>query len=101
MKIVLPTDSEHDIDLIPRFYPTGAVVLSLYNEVTKVTTTPSNSYVLADGVWTITFTKTFAEDDKYQIKITESGVVLFRGKLLCTNQATETYKLTDGLYFYE
>lgn len=100
MKIVLPANASHDIDLIPRFYPTGAVVLSLYNEATQVTTTPSNSYVVANGVWTITFTKTFIEDDKYQIKITEGTDVVFRGKLLATAQNVQAYKLTDGYYSY-
>ena len=101
MKIVLPGTTSQNIDLIPRFYPTGAVVLSLYNESTKVTTTPSNTYAVVNGVWTITFTETFAEDDKFQIKITEGAAVVFRGKLLCTAQTLQDYKLTDGLYYYE
>tara|TARA_R110000772_G_scaffold36098_4_gene86643 strand:+ start:2976 stop:3281 length:306 start_codon:yes stop_codon:yes gene_type:complete len=101
MKIVLPANASHDIDLIPRIYPTGAIVLALYNESTKVTTTPGNTYVIANGVLTVTFTKAFAEGDKYQIKITEGAVVIFRGKLLATAQTPQAYKLTDGLYFYE
>lgn len=103
MKIVLPANSSHDIDLIPRFSVTdvSTLVLSLYNESTKVTTTPASTHATVDGVFTITFTKTFAEDDKYQIKITEAGVVLFRGKLLATAQTPQEYQLTDGLYFYE
>ena len=101
MKIVLPANSSHDVIFIPRIYPTGVVVLSLYNEATKVTTTPSNSYVIESGYLTITFTDTFAEGDKYQIKITEGTGVIFRGKLLATAQETQKYQLTDGLYYYE
>jgi len=101
MKIVLPTDSEHILQLVPRFIPYTVLVLSLYNEVTKVTTTPVNTYYENNGFLYVTFTATFAEDDKYQIKITSGTDVVYRGKLLCTAQTIQDYKLTDGLYFYE
>ena len=37
MKIVLPTDTTHEITLIPRYYPTNSASLELYNETTKET----------------------------------------------------------------
>ena len=100
MKILLPSVTAHEIDLIPRFYPTTVLVLSLYNEATKVTTTPAVTYAILNGILTISFTATVAESDKYQIKLTESGVVVFRGKILVTAQTSQSYKLTNGLYFY-
>ena len=73
MKILLPSVTAHEIDLIPRFYPTTALVLSLYNESTKVTTTPAVTYVILNGILTISFTATVAEGSKYQIKLTENS----------------------------
>tara|TARA_R110000772_G_scaffold33245_2_gene81006 strand:+ start:2117 stop:2422 length:306 start_codon:yes stop_codon:yes gene_type:complete len=100
MKILLPSVTAHEIDLIPRVYPTTALVLSLYNESTKVTTTPANTYVILNGILTISFTATVAEGSKYQIEITENSIVVFRGKVLVTSQTSQEYKLTNGLYFY-
>ena len=101
MKIVLPSDTTHNVTLIPRVYPTASVVWALYNEATKVTTTPSNTYATLNGETTVTFDSTFTEGDKYQIKMTEGADVIFRGKLLATEQTPQAYRLTNGLYFYE
>ena len=38
---------------------------------------------------------------KFQIKITEESEVLYRGKLLVTTQATQTFKASNELYYYE
>ena len=100
MKILLPSETAHEIKLIPRSYPSNALVLSLYNESTKVTTTPANTYTILKGFLTISFTQTVAENDKFQIKITEGGVVVFRGKALASAQTPQDYKLTNGLYYY-
>lgn len=101
MKIVLPADATHTLKLIPRFAPYTVLVLSLYNEATKVTTTPANTYYVSNGVLNITFSATVVEDDKYQIKITSGTDVVYRGKMLATAQTIQDFKLTDGLYFYE
>ena len=98
MKVVVTTDGTHNIDLIPREYPTGAVVLELKNEVDSVVTTVANTYVVIDGILTITFAFTFSENDKYQFKITEATTVICRDKLIATIQTPQEYKLTNGLY---
>lgn len=100
MKVVDPTVSSHDITLIPRVVPAGALTLVLFNEVTKTSTTVANSYVVNAGNLTITFTFTFVNKDKYQIKISEGSVVIYRGKILATTQTPQNYKLTDGRYTY-
>ena len=41
MKVITPTTGNTDITIIPRFYPTTAVVVSLFNEASQVTTTPA------------------------------------------------------------
>jgi len=101
MKIVLPSDTAHTIDLIPRFYPVDAVDLYLKNEATKVEAIVSSTYSIDGGVMLLNFTKDFNDGDKYQIKVTENDTVVFRGKLLATAQTPQEYKLTEGKYYYE
>ena len=102
MKIVDHNDSMHSISLIPRFYPTTGITLDLYNEGTKVdTTSVVNTYSVTNGKLTINFTFTFLENERYQMKISESTSIAYRGKILVTDQEAQDYKLTDGLYFYE
>lgn len=102
MKVITPTEGSTDITLTPRYYPSTALTVSLYNEATKVTTTPANSYSILDGYLTVTFTQTFVDKDKHQIKIVDaSNTVVYRGKSICTSQEPQDFKLTDGKYLYE
>ena len=100
MKIVDPGDTTHNITLIPRTETVNALTLVLYNEATKVSTTVANTHVLRDGNLIITFDFTFANKDKYQIKISDGSEVIYRGKILATTQIPQDYKLTDGRYTY-
>ena len=101
MKVITPTTGNTDITIIPRFYPTTAVVVSLFNEASQVTTTPAATYAILNGEMVVSFTQTFVDKDKHQIKITEGTNVVFRGKSVCTSQEPQDFKLTEGLYYYE
>ena len=101
MKVVIPTNSEHDIVLVPRYDTDGEVSLTLYNEVTKVESTPAVVQVTTNGKMTITFTFTFADKDKYQFTVKEGNEVVYRGKIVATSQTPQDFKLTDSLYYYE
>jgi hypothetical protein len=99
MKVVNPNDTEHTLQLIPRFYPTDTLVFSLYNEFTKISTDVDNIYVVTDGNLFITFDFDFEDNSKYQIKITENDEVVYRGKLIATTQTPQDYKLTNNVYY--
>jgi hypothetical protein len=99
-KVLDFNDTNHSISLVPRYYPEGAVTFELYNESTKVKTVVSNTYMITNGLFTITFDYTFENKEKYQIKLEENSIV-FRGKLLITDQNTQEYRLTKDLYYYE
>jgi len=86
MKIVSPLASSHSIKLIPRFYPYDAISFYLKKESTKVETLVSATYSIEGGVMLLDFDFTFAESEKYQIKIKQSDSVVYRGKLLATDQ---------------
>jgi len=105
LKVVNPTDVTHSITLIPRFDNFGLLTLELFNEVTKDKTIVSNIQQLVDGNLIITYDFVFADKDRFQIKITEGpdpdkDPVVYRGKLLATEQNPQDFKLDEGLYFF-
>jgi len=99
MKVVNPNDSEHTLVLIPRYYPAGAITMSLFNETTQVSEDVDNTYVITDGNLFLTFEYTFTENQKFQIKLEETEIV-YRNKLISTSQNPQEYKLTNNLYYY-
>ena len=100
MKIVNTTDTTHNISLIPRYYPDEVVTFELYNEATKEITVIENTYTIENGVFTLIFDYNFTNKEEYQIKLEENSIV-YRGKLMVTDQRTQEYKLTKDLYYYE
>jgi len=99
MIVVNPEDTTHNIVIIPRFYPTDAIVISLFNEATQQTSTPANTYSTTDGNTAIEFDYDFTENQNFQIKITEADEVVYRDKIFSTSQIPQDYKLTDNVYF--
>lgn len=100
MTVINPSTTTHTLNVVPRYYPDSALVVSLYNEATSVTTTPTNTYNITNGKLNITFTFTFVENDRHQVKITEGTNVVYRGKTITTSQEPQDYSLTNGLYIY-
>jgi len=101
MNIVNPEDTAHELFIIPRYGLPIAVVFSLYNEETQVTETITNTFSYLDGYLTVSFDYDFIENQKFQIKLTDSGVVIYRGKLMATTQDPQTFKASNELYYYE
>ena len=87
--------------LIPRYTPTNSLTFTLYNEATNESETVSNSYSVTDGKLSLMFTYTFTDRDERAFSIKETDEVVYRGKLIVTDQETQDYKETNGLYFYE
>ena len=104
MKVVLPTNTTHTIELIPRLYTYDNLILTLYNESDKVETDINlvygSSFTVSDGKLSITFDHTFVEGDKYQMKITNGTDVFYRDKIFATTQTPQDYSQTDSLYYY-
>lgn len=99
MKALSPDNTTHEISLIPRFYPAGAVVFSITKEGYNVTETVANSYSITNGVMTVTVDYTVTEGDRYSIKITEGSNVVYRGNIISTEQETQSY--TQNYLVYE
>jgi len=109
MKVINPDNSSHSIILIPRLYSLDASIdLEFYDETERTTESISTStYTVLNGYLTLTFTDaefstiTFYEDGKYQIKISDTSGIIYRGKMIASSQTEEEYKLTNGVYEYE
>ena len=99
-KVLDFNDTSHSISLIPRYYPSGEVTFELYNESNKETEVITNTYSVTNGLFTLNFDYAFENKEKYQIKLEENSIV-FRGKLVITDQNTQEYRLTKDLYYYE
>ena len=95
MKIVNPANSKHDVILIPRYYSYENIVLSFNNETIACT------HALNDGLLSVNFDYDFVENDKFKIKIKDSGEVLYSGMIFATSQDTQTFKASNELYYYE
>ena len=100
MIVVNSKNTVHTFDIIPRYYP-RAIVLELYNEVTQVSEIVNQLFVVNDGIMTVSFSYTFTEQAKYQIKLTDENGVVFRGKLIATSQTPQDYKQINNIYVYE
>jgi hypothetical protein len=122
LKILYPINTTHTITLQPRFNPSG--VFSLYFDnvnnyptdyslqdgegndlldgLTNIleVTPAQNTYTYINGVLNITFDLTVLEGDRFSLKVVEDGVVIYRGKIFCTGQDSEDYKLTKNKYIY-
>jgi len=100
MKVLLPTNTAHTIDLIPVFYPTDALSLVITKEGYNTIETVVPTYVTNYGVMSLTFDLVGVEQDRFSIKLTENDVVVYRGKLFFTAQIVEDFKLTKDTYIY-
>lgn len=97
---LLPSNTTHGFNFIPRFVPTGELILELYNEATQQFQAIENLYVYANGLATITFDLNVFEKDKFQLKISQGGDVVYRDKIFVTSQNTQEFKATKDHYYY-
>lgn len=101
MNIVNPTDTTHNLIVIPRYGSPTAIVFNLYNEETQVSEVVANTFSYLDGYLTVSFDYDFIDGQKFQIKLVDTSVVVYRGKLMATTQTPQTFKAANELYYYE
>jgi len=98
---LLPINTTHEFNFIPRFIPSSELILQLYKEETQQFQTVDNLYVYANGLATITFDLNVFENDKFQVKILQGTDVIYRDKIFVTSQNTQEFKATKDHYYYE
>jgi len=108
MKVIIPNQLEYTIELIPRYYDLPEVLtFEFYDESNRVSEyDDSNVFSVINGVLSWGFRRdqfdsiSFSEGNTIQLTISDSNEIIYRGKILCTSQTTQDFKLTDGLYTY-
>lgn len=100
MIVVDSTSENHTSKIYPRFEPSQSVIYEIYNETTREATEIPNTYTFSDGIMSISYTYTFNEGAKFQVKVTQGERVIFRGKLIAISQDTQDYNPIDGIYTY-
>ncbi len=109
MKIINPNDANHTVKLIARVKDVSTPLdFELYDESERVTESISsdtfsviNGYLIWEFASADFSTITISSNSTYQLKVSDNSVVIYRGKVFATTQATQEYKLTEGLYSYE
>ena len=101
MNVVNPNNITHELQIIPRFYPSGELVFTLYNEATQAETNVTIIYLLENGVFTFTFDFDFTDGNRFQFKILEGTEIVYRGKIIATTQETQNYLTDKNKYYYE
>ena len=99
MIVLIPTNTTHEFNFIPRFIPTSELTFELYDETLQTTETIDNLYVYANGLATMTFDLECAESQKFQLKILEGTDVIYRDKIFVTSQKTQEFKATKDHYY--
>jgi len=98
---LLPINTTHEFNFIPRFIPSDELTLQLYNETTQQFQNVDNLYVYVNGLATISFDLNVFENDKFQVKILQGVDVIYRDKIFVTSQDTQEFKATKDHYYYE
>ena len=98
--VVIPTDTTHEIKLIPRVYPSNALIVTIANEFTEAETILSNVYYVENGYMFVMFDFDFTERDNYRLTISSDSDVIYRGNLFATAQDPQDFKLSQGVYLW-
>ena len=96
--VVIPTNTTHEIRLIPRVNPSNVLIVTIVNEFTEAETILSNTYYINGGYMFVTFDHTFTERDNYRLTISSNSDVIYRGNIFATSQDPQDFKLSQGVY---
>lgn len=98
MIVLTASDTTHNIYLTPRYYNIDNThTLSIKDDDTLISVTPSVTRVLTNGYIKYTFDLTTSEGKSYDFTITDDTTtnVLHRGQFFATNQVTQDYKINE------
>ena len=101
MIVVSQNDTSHTIKVILRDPASVGVNLTLTNDITKVVSNVSSTFVAGNRDIKITFDFNFSESDSYSLYIKDdNSEVIYRDLLFATNQETQKFRLTEGKYYF-
>ncbi len=100
MNLVNPDATSHTLQIVPRYYPDGDVLIRLQNKATKGTVSITVTPLISGGYLYVTFAHIFMDRSDYSIIIEEGSDCLYRGKIFATTQYNDTqnYKISNGIF---
>jgi len=96
MIVIDSGNTTHSIYIIPRYYNIdNAHTLSIKDDATTISVTPSVARTLANGYIKYDFDLTTAEGKGYDFTISDNTTtnVIYRGQLFATAQVSQNYKI--------
>lgn len=100
MKVVSPLNTNHTIVIEPRFSIDGVISMVItkegYNTITELIPT----YNEVNAVGYLTFNLVGEEQDRFSVKVTRLGEVVYRCKLFFTEQTPQDFKLNKDTFIY-
>ena len=96
MIVIDSGNTTHSIYIIPRYYNIdNAHTLSIKDDETAISVTPSVARTLANGYIKYDFDLTTAEGKGYDFTISDNTTtnVIYRGQLFATAQVSQNYKI--------
>lgn len=97
MKVVYTLDTLHNIIIVPRFTPTNCT-FEMVNEYTKEVFNPIIEYYVYNGFLHFRFEFTFSDNDKYTFTLLDENEIIYKGKIIATEQISQDYKLSYNKY---
>lgn len=98
MIVLTASATEHSIYLTPRYYNIDNThTLSIKDDDTLISVTPSVTRALDNGYVVYTFDLTTSEGKSYDFTITDDITtnVLYRGQFFATDQTKQEYKINE------
>jgi hypothetical protein len=100
MIILQESASSQTLRFMPRSFTSGATYnIKIVDELTKAETYNSNG-TLTENLYYYTYSDTFntKQNKFYEFTVTQSGEVVYKDKIFCTNQTTTTYTVNENEY---
>lgn len=101
MRVINPNDESHTITFVPRDYNIGTTTMTIINEGDKSETEASHVISNDGNYMYVIFDLIVSEGSKYSFKITDESSVVYRGRIIVTDQEPQEYDPTTKYYVYE
>lgn len=98
MKIVNYNNTNHQIKIVPRYYPIDTLEIHLHNESENINNIVPCTYSILDGYVIINFDFDFIDKDRFSFKIMENTNVVYMGMIFSTIEETQNYKQSNYIY---
>ena len=100
--IINPSDTDHTLKVVPRFYPCNHIKVIIKDTTTGIELTEPSKYRKIGNKLSFDFSLTCIEETRYQITLSDNDTneVIYRGIMIATNQDTQEYQLTKDKFYY-